>query len=843
MKISLKWLSDYISVSEFFERPQDLAAMLTAAGLEVESIDNRARAFDHVVVGCILKKETHPNADRLTLCQVGIGDGKVVQIVCGARNHSEGDRVVVALPGAVLPGDFRIQHSQIRGVDSSGMLCSEKELGFKAESEGILILAADAPVGTSFAKYRGIDDVIFELKVTPNRADCLSHFGLAREVACLTGREAKLPQAALIENGGSTRDQVRVEIAKDCEDLCPRYAGRGVRNVKVGPSPMWLKTHLEAVGINSINNVVDITNFVMLELGHPMHAFDVRELQGRIVKIDRAVKGEKFTTLDGIELEFDGSELTIRDEARAVAVAGVVGGQNSGIKDDTTEIFLEAAYFTPSTVRRTARKFGIETDSSYRFARGTNPEAVVAALNRASQLIQTIAGGDVMGSAYDLYPKAIAREPIVISLSRLNESLGFKADADEFVDWMKRLGCEVLRTTELVAADPEWRVQPPLSRWDLSVDMDLVEEFARLHGYQHIPEALPALAVAPARHDPSFIFDMKVRRVLQGEGLDQAINYAFLSASYQDRVLGDTQRLNETGLHTSSKAVSLMNPLNEELAVMRLAVLPGLIRNVQHNSRQGNASGRLFELGFAHLAPPEVSAGVSGHAEGARPAFYAQQARLALAFWGSAETLWSKASASPLVFELKSVVENLLTQLGVASASRKSWSWRQLNQDTAPQFLHPGRSATLWFHDGSTHKPIGFIGELHPVLAGELKIRETCAVCELTSDALIQASHPPHFEPISKLPAVERDLAFTMPKSLPVASIEELIFATGGELLRSVAVFDVFEGASLPAGQRSVAFRLKFQSKAATLEDAIVNQHCDQVVDAVQTKFSIRLRA
>ncbi|RYZ70500.1 MAG: phenylalanine--tRNA ligase subunit beta, partial [Proteobacteria bacterium] len=512
MKISLRWLSDYIDINDYFAKPQDLAALLTSAGLEVESIENLAKNFEHVVVGNILKKETHPGADRLTVCQVSTGEGKVHQIVCGAKNHSAGDNVVVALPGAVLPGNFAIKHSKIRGVESGGMLCSETELGMKAENDGILLLPKDAPVGQSFAKYMGYDDILLELKVTPNRADCLSHFGLAREVATLLGREVKFPIESLVEDGGSTRDQIKLDLK--ASDMCPRYMGRGIAKLKVGPSPTWLKKRLESVGVNSINNVVDCTNFVMLELGQPLHAFDATKIAGRQIIVDRAVAGEKFTTLDGTELTLGGEELTIRDAEKAVVLAGIIGGKNSGVDESTTEIFIEAAYFTPAAVRKTARKFGIETDSSYRYTRGTNPEAVPLALNRAAQLIKQVAGGNVMGSAYDLYPNAIKREPIAITLQTLSDRLGIKVNSDEFVMWMQRLGCET-KATHGVGEPPHghaWSVLPPLFRWDLTVDVDIVEEFARLHGYQHIPETIPALSSAPAVHETAFTGESRIRR-------------------------------------------------------------------------------------------------------------------------------------------------------------------------------------------------------------------------------------------------------------------------------------------------------------------------------------------
>ncbi len=818
MKISLRWLSDYIDIQDYFAKPQDLSSLLTGAGLEVESIENLAKNFDHVVIGHILKKEQHSGADRLTLCQVSTGDGVVHQIVCGARNHNEGDNVVVALPGAVLPGGLAIKQSKIRGVESGGMLCSNKELGLADDSahDGIRLLPKDAPVGQPFAKYFGLDDILFDLKVTANRADCLSHFGLAREVACLLGREVKFPIESLLESGGSTRDQVKLELK--ASELCPRYAGRGVAKVKVGPSPDWLKKRLESVGMKSINNVVDATNFVMLELGQPLHAFDAKKLLGQTVIIDKARPNEKFTTLDGTELTFSGDELTIRDAERAVVLAGVIGGKNSGVDEATTEIFIEAAFFLPSAVRRTSRKFGIETDSSYRFARGTNPEAVPLALNRAAQIIQKVAGGEIMGDAYDLYPNRIAREAIAITLETLSDRLGFSVNGDEFVMWMKRLGCEIKETHGRHA----WSVLPPVFRWDLLEDVDLVEEFARLHGYQHIPESIPALSAAPAVHEQGFVVEARIRRLLQAEGCLQAINYAFVAKNFQDSLLGATEKLALVGLRAAKESVALMNPLNEEIGVMRTSLMPGLVKNLIYNSRNGNATGRLFEIGFGHFK--------DSAAEGTA---YSQQGRLGFSFWGSETNLWKK-DTSPSIFALKGVIENLLKELGFAK-----WKWVPLQAANAPDFVHPGQAAALELEG----QQIGFIGTLHPLFTSENKVRESCAVGELLLEKLVASQpRPLRYQPISKMPAVDRDLAFVMPKTLAVQDVESEIKKTAGELLQDIRVFDVYEGTGLQPGQRSVAFRLLFQAKDATLEDAQVNEVRDKVVRHVSEKFGIALR-
>ncbi len=813
MKISLKWLNDYIDVKEFFAKPQELAAKLTAGGLEVESIQNLAKQFEQVVIGHILEKGQHPNADRLSLCQVATGEGRVHQIVCGAQNHKQHDLVVVALPGAVLPGDFAIKHSKIRGVESGGMLCSLKELGLAKESEGIMILPPDAPIGRPFAEYMGMNDIVFELKVTPNRADCLSHWGLAREIACLLGRECKFPMESLSESAVSTKAAVSLDVR--ATDLCGRYAGRLMKNVKVGPSPEWLKQRLEVVGMNSINNIVDVTNFVMLELGQPLHAFDLRELKGSAVVVDRARSGEKFVTLDGTEIELQGDELMIRDSDRSVALAGVVGGKNSGIQDDTTDIFIESAYFISGGVRKTARKFGIETDSAYRFSRGVNPDAIVLAMNRAAQLIQKIAGGEICGDAHDFYPHPVVRAPIVIGLATLEESLGYTVDAKEFESWMTRLGCRIEGSSEA------WKVTPPSYRWDISIDMDLVEEFARLHGYEHIPERLPSWNQAPSDDVSSYSFEKKLRKHFQAAGYHQAINYAFISDKYQNQILGSTEKLNKFGLKTSAKGVQILNPLNEDLNVMRLSLLPGLIKNVVHSLRHGSKVGRLFEVGFSH-AKAESGEG------------YAQEWRVGFAHWGAAEGLWQKQGSATSVFFLKTNIEKVLRNVGVSK-----FRWVKLVEPKeAPDFIHPGQCIALEVEG----KQVGFIGTLHPSLQEELKIRENTALGEICLDKILGSQTSPRFKAISNFPSMERDLALVMPKELSASEVESVIRRAAGELLISLKVFDVFEGASLPAGQKSVAFRLIFQDLQGTLDDTKVNELRDQVLVAVGQKFSIGVR-
>lgn len=810
MKISLKWLTDFIDIADYVTKPDALADLLTKAGLEVESIENKAKAYENVVVGHILEKGKHPDADRLTLCQVTTGGGVVHQIVCGAKNHNAGDYVVVALPGAVLPGNFEIKKSKIRGVESAGMLCSEVELGIADTSDGIMILPKDAPIGKPFAEYMGYDDVVMDLKVTPNRADCLSHYGLAREISCITNRSLNnfiKDNLAKLKADGDTQKKVKVEIKNP--QSCPRFTGAFVDNVKIGPSPDWLKKRIEAAGMNSINNVVDITNYVMLELGQPLHAYDYRELKGHVITVENARAGEVFETLDGTKISLKNSELMIRDADRPIGIAGVVGGKNSGIQDDTTQIFVEAAYFRPEVVRRSARMHGIQTESGYRFSRGVDPDMVYTAMKRACQLIQDICAGDVHGNSYDLYVEKIHQKNIVVPLSYVSDRLGYKADPKKFEDWMKRLGCTVTGKNE------EYNIVPPLFRMDIQIVEDLVEEYARLNGYEHIPETLPAVTEAPTPHDKKYLLGLEVSELLRGQGFQEAVNYNFVDSKYFQMV-GPADSFKEYGLNVTDKPVKLVNPISADMDVMRNLVAPSMLKNVVHNVNRGIDFGRLFEMGFVFYE--ELGQ-------------YIEPWHLSLALWGQDIDLWSKQK-TPAVFRLKSKVENFIRGFG-----GKNWTWDV--PENIPDFLHPGQTARLKFEG----RAVGFIGTVHPKIAEEYKLRVDTALAELSLEKLLQG-YPRlnRVKPISKFPAVARDLAFVMPSEMPAQSVVDEIQKNGKPLLDSVRAFDVFVGQPLKATEKSVAFRLIYQDPNETLTEQKIAEIHGKIMNSVCQKLGISVR-
>jgi phenylalanyl-tRNA synthetase beta chain len=811
--ISLKWLSDFVDVKEFFDKPEILAEVLTKAGLEVENISNKAKEFHHVVVGHILEKEKHPNADKLSVCKVSTGEGVIHQIVCGAQNHKANDWVVVALPGAVLPGNFVIKNSVIRGVESGGMLCSVKELGLAKESEGILILPGDKAKYTNFAEYSGFNDVTFELKVTPNRADCLSHYGLAREIGCLLGKVVTFPGSNFASEPLSTRDRIRVAV-EDAK-ACPRYTGRYVGGVKVTESPAWIRQRLESVGLNSINNVVDVTNYVMMELGQPMHAFDADQLAGAQLRIGRARTGQNFLALDGVERKLQAEDLIISDEQNVVALAGVMGGKNSGVSATTQNIFLESAYFDPAVVRKSQRSHGLTTDSAYRFTRGVDPDLCLKALERATELILNSCGGKAYSEPYDLYPEPLKKVDIEIKMSTLSERLGSQASQEVFLKILHGLQCHVETLGEA-----GFRVKPPNFRFDLETDMDLVEEYARIVGYDLISESLPPLRTEPLAHDAEFMRTLQLRKVVREQGYHQAVNLAFAGSKAQNEFCGNLENWKSAGLLEDTHPVQVINALSEEMNWMRQTLSLGLWQNTLHNYYQGNQQGRLFEIGKVFCKSGDE---------------YLQSSHLGLLAWGEPQNLWQKQNPAPLVFSMKEDIENILRGLGV-----RTWEWlKPENVDSLFSFLHAGQQSLLKVQG----KVIGFLGSLHPGLATEHKLRVPVAIAELNVQALLQSQGVvPRMKSISRQPVIERDLALLMNQGVPAESVRQEMAKKAGNLCLGVRIFDLYEDeASLP-GQKSVAYRLRFQDPNATLQEEVVNKVMDELIPHLKTKFSLSVR-
>ncbi len=806
MKISLKWLNEFVDISDYFSKTQDLADLLTKAGLEVEEISDRAKDLKNVVVGYIQLKDKHPNADKLSLCQVEIAPGKIEQIVCGAQNHKTGDKVVVALPGAVLPGNFAIKKSKIRDVESNGMLCSLKELGLADSSEGILILPLDAPTGKEYAVYAGHDDVTFELKVTPNRADCLSHYGLAREIGCLLNRKVKKPEIQTQFEAAKTAEKIQLKVLD--QDLCTRYCGRFISGVKIAPSPQWLKSKIEAIGLNSINNVVDVTNYVMHEMGQPLHAFDADVIAGKQINVRRAVKNEKFKTLKEQDLILTGEELVIADAEKPVALAGVIGGLNSGVSEKTTNIFLESAHFQSMSVRKSSRSHGVETDSAYRFSRGVDPSQTQEIMDRATLLILNVAGGQALGGHYDIYPKPVTKSPVQISIQTVSDRLGYVADSQLFEQFMVGLQCQVEKKGETY-----W-VTPPLFRFDLERDMDLVEEYARLKGYEHIGETIPVFAGVPSKHDEKYLLQTQLSQFLRAQGLSRAFNYAFTSAQNETAFLGDLNSMQQVGLKTTADLIQLKNPLSEEINVMRRSLSYQLWKNCVENFHAGNMSGQLFETGSVFQKTTEG---------------FPETMHLGIVMWGESVGLY--ADTTPLVFKLRSTLEKLMKLLSISAFS--------FQQDKSVSFLHKGQSASV-FVEG---KQVGVFGTVHPVLLAENKIRVPVVIAEINLDQLVpKEARPQKFKSLSLYQPVERDFAFVMESQKSVGDLLKEVKKAAGALYKDGFVFDIYEGEKLAAGLKSVAVKLVLQSNEASLTEDQIQQVTDKVVQGAEKGVGAKLR-
>lgn len=813
MKISLRWLNEFVDVNEYFERPEQLGNLLTAAGLEVEEIHDLAQQYKFVQVGLILEKDKHPDADKLSVCKVTTGEGVVHQIVCGAKNHKANDHVIVALPGAILPGNFQIKNSVIRGVASGGMLCSYKELGLADTSDGIAILPDTVELGKKFAEYAELNDVTFELKVTPNRADCLSHIGLAREIACLLNRPFK--QKELNDYSGSIIEPIDFSVEVLAPEMCPRYTGRIIRGVKVGPSPDWLKKRLETVGMNSINNIVDVTNYVMMEWGQPLHAFDLNQIRGDKIRVTKATSQEKFVTLDGTELTLRGDELMIQDSTRSLCMGGVIGGKNSGVQEDTQDIFLESAYFTPQFIRRGSRGHGLSTDSGYRFSRGVDPTHTIEALNRATSLLLEVAGGKIASKLFEVKSSEAPRIHISIHPQIITDRLGYTVDVQKFESWMLRLGCQLEKIGEA------YKILTPTWRFDLETDMDLVEEYARLNGYEHIPETLPALNKPPTAHDIKYRFQTYLVELMTGLGYSQAINFAFVGSQKQNEFIGDKTLIANTGLFAVEEPIRLLNPLNEQIDVMRASLGMSLIDNLYHNFHRGVETGRLFELGSV------FNKSASGD--------YQERLRWAGIAWGWTNNLWTQQLNTPVVMDIKKLVEEVLTSLGF-----KSWNWLKASEiGGVPHFLHPGQTVVLQLEG----KKIGYLGTLHPSLREDLKVRGDAAIFEFEAEGLVKGlGRSNNVKAISKFQFVERDLALVMAKSLGAGIVQQEIQKSGGPNLQTISIFDVYEGDKLPEGQKSVAYRLGYQNLEATLTDTQVQESVDSILSSLKKRWEIQVR-
>jgi phenylalanyl-tRNA synthetase beta chain len=819
MKVTLNWLREYV---EFDWSPEQLAERLTMLGIEVEGVEKQTGEFEGVVVAQILASDKHPNADKLSVCRVADGKGER-QIVCGAKNYKVGDKVPLALPGCTLPTapgqqPFTIKVGKLRGVESQGMMCSAKELGLAEDAEGLLILPQEAQVGQGLAQHLGRagGDVVYDLEITPNRPDLNSVIGIAREISALTGNPLRWPAVEEKTADVETRSLVRVEIREP--ELCPRYVARIVRGVKVGPSPGWLKNRLEQVGIRSISNVVDVTNFVMLEVGQPLHAFDYHLLEKgadgvRAVVIRRAADEEKFHTLDGEERTLTSEMLLISDQKKGIALAGVMGGQNTEIQETTQDVLIESANFKPQNIRATSKNLELRTDSSYRFERGADVEICEWASRRAAVLIQQLAGGEILSQPVDAYPAPQARQTIQLRTSKVKEVLGIEVPVEEQTRFLNSLELKVQHNGEgkLTAEIPSFRV-------DMKREVDLIEEIVRLYGVDRVPSTPPRGAIGQHPFDSVYDSYAEVRRVLISCGLSEAQGQTLIS----DGVLGQLE-----GEGMVQRSLRLENPLSSDMNILRPTLIPGLLESLRRNAHHQVHDVRLFEIGrvFGNLASTNAAPNTAA---------FSEERRLGIVLTGSRQgNFWSggERGAKLDIYDLKGLVEALFEHLGVRGVQ-----W-QRNEHGGPLYLE---SATVLV---GKHKA-GELGQLNPITARKYDLRDAVLIAEFALDFLLSRRNPAKsFEPLAAFPAVRRDVAMLVDEGVTHERVLTVVKQTKPQNLEGVSLFDVFRGKNIPEGRKSVAYAFTYRNKERTLTEPEVNAAHEKVVERLKSELQAEIRA
>jgi phenylalanyl-tRNA synthetase beta chain len=801
MRVPLKWLQEYVDITL---PAADLANRLTMAGIEVKGMEVIGGGWESIVVGQLIAVDPHPNADRLSLATIDFGTGQQT-VVCGAPNLKIGDKVAFAFVGAQLidghSGElFCLKPAKIRGVVSSGMACSEKELGISDSHEGIIVLPAEAPVGTPLADYLG--DTTFDLDVTPNRPDWLSVIGIAREVAALTGQGLHLPEVGYEETASPIEEQISVEIL--APDLCPRYCASLITGVKIAESPKWMQQRLLACGMRPINNIVDVTNYVMLEYGQPLHAFDYNQIRGKKIIVRRATKGETVVTLDEVERVLSKDMLVIADPEGAVAIAGVMGGAESEVIQPTTSILLEAANFNPTSIHYTGRLLSLPSEACMRFERGIRPELTLLGLKRATQLIMQLAGGEAAKGVADVYPGKKDTEPIFLSTERVKRLLGVEFSLDQIVKTLTSLGFDC----KAAASASEVRVTAPYWRSDIHLEVDLIEEVARIISYDKIPMTM--LSQPLPRQNPEPILGLKqaVRQSLVGYGFQEIITYSLTSLQSLNRLLPESHSLESTPL-------SMANPMTADQEYLRPNLRANLLAALSANRRYEDGSIRLFELGRVYLPRPkdlpDEPEMLCGLLSGPR-----------------LEKSWHGGEELINFFDAKGVVEGLLDQLGAEASFEKC----------SDESLHPGKQAAIVIAGNRR----GVVGELHPKVLEAFEIPGTACLFEIDLTALLPFTTSYRmFQPIPRFPAIDRDIALVVDAEVSNQEVQDII--KGFSLVNRVTIFDVYTGGQLPPGKKSLAYRITFQSPTHTLTDKEVNKVQPQILDKLSQKFGATLRS
>jgi phenylalanyl-tRNA synthetase beta chain len=799
MRVSFEWLREFVPVEM---TPEAVADRLTMAGLEVEDVEEWGAAFERIVVGRIAEITVHPGAERLLVCRVEVGP-EVLTIVCGAHNIAVGDAVPVALVGSVLPAGQRIAAEQLAGVVSQGMLCSAAELGFSDTSSGILLLPSAATPGTSLASELGLRDVALEVNVTPNRPDCLNIFGIAREVSALTDVPLKSPDTMVSETGEAIGAMTSVTV--EAPDLCPRYAARLIANVHIGPSPLWMQRRLLVCGSRPRNNVVDATNYLLLELGHPLHAFDYHTLHEHRVIVRVARPAEQCMTLDGIARTLDSDVLVIADADRAIGIAGVMGGQNSEIRDSSTMVLLESAYFQPQNIRRTSKRLGLRTEASYRFERGADFEGLIGSLDRCAALIAQLTGGAVAKARIDIAAHRYVPPRIPVRVDRVNTVLGVDLTPEAIGQY-----CSQLQLPTAARSSAEVEVEVPSFRRDLAREIDIIEEVGRLHSYQAIPTALPQVRLEAVPRSPQRQVTRQVLEYLLGCGYTQVINYSFMSEE-------DLDRLQLPADDLWRRVVPLRNPLSKEAGVMRTTLIPSLLRTVALNLNRDLHSLMIFELsrvfrrqnGLQPHEPQVLGLAVTGVSGGQH---------------------WGQAMRPYDFYDVVGALDLITDRLGL----------KPLSLTAAPMpYYHPGKSALISRGD----EPIGVVGEIHPSVLAAFDLDQAVTLAEIDFDRLIdQGMSPPQYRAIPRFPSASRDLSVIVEAGVQAGQILRYLQTFHAELLREVRLFDVYAGQPVPSGRKSLTFALTYRADDRTLTDEEVNSIQTQVVEQLRQRFGAQLR-
>ena len=798
MLISLNWLKKYVDLEGI--ETNEMENALTMIGQEVEKIEIKGENLDKVITAQILEKEMHPDSDHLTVCKVDTGT-EVLQVICGAPNHKAGDKVALAQIGARLTPEFIIKKGKIRGLESNGMLCSEEELGIGHDASGIIILPEDTPLGVPMKEYLGLNDIVFELEITPNRPDCLSHIGIAREVAALYNKELKYPKTEINkETVEKTVDNISVEIKNN--DLSKRYVARIIKNVQVKESPKWLKKRVESVGIRSINNIVDVSNYILMETNQPNHIFDLDKLEGTKITVDVAKNDEIFVTLDEQERKLNNEDIVIKDEKKVVALAGVMGGFNSQITENTKNILLEVAHFNPQKIRKTSRRLALISDSSYRFERGVDRENAINVINRIANVIQEVAGGEILQGVVDNYPEVPAKQVAELNFERLNRFVGKEIAREEVIRILQKLEVTVEDKGEnLILTAPSFRQ-------DLENEQDYYEEIIRMYGFDNIENKLPKVEINETPTiDTTKLID-RVKLIAASTGLQEVINYSFIPKDGVDKVkFTNVEKEN---------LIDVLKPITEDFVTLRPTLLYSLIKNAKDNINRNVENIRFFEVSRTFEKAEELAK---------------EEVKLGIILAGNNDkTLWNPKPEAYDFYDLKGIVEEIFSKLRFKNY--------QIKRSTQTQ-LHPGRSVDVFVGK----EFIGSFGEIHPDVLENFDLgRKAVLVGEFNIDLIKKyIGKTVKYEGMVKFPAVPRDIALVMDEAVLVGDVLKVIEKVDNKI-EKVELFDIYRGLGVLTGKKSVAISIKLRDKNKTLEEKEINDIVEKILKKVEKQFGAELR-